>query len=49
MLLVYIPNLVPYAGYVTMEDEFPENSEYEPLCGEEQVFPERHASLFSST
>lgn len=31
-----------------MQDEVPDNGEYEPLCGEDQVCPEMRASIFSS-
>nr|XP_025681032.1 ABC transporter C family member 12 isoform X4 [Arachis hypogaea] len=47
LLFVYVPNLVPYDGHITMQDELPDNAEYELLCGEEQVFPEMHANIFS--
>ncbi|XP_057458600.1 ABC transporter C family member 12-like isoform X2 [Lotus japonicus] len=49
LLLVYIPKLVPYSGsdHVTMYAELPDNGEYEPLCGEDQVCPEMRANLFS--
>ncbi|XP_027340342.1 ABC transporter C family member 12-like isoform X3 [Abrus precatorius] len=47
LLFVYIPNLVPYSGHITMQAEFPVHGEYEPLCGEDQVCPERHANVFS--
>nr|XP_025624778.1 ABC transporter C family member 12 isoform X4 [Arachis hypogaea] len=47
LLFVYVPNLVPYDGHITTQDELPDNAEYELLCGEEQVFPEMHANIFS--
>ncbi|KAI4297480.1 hypothetical protein L6164_037369 [Bauhinia variegata] len=47
LLLVYIPNLVPFTGYIRVEAEISDNAEYEPLTGEEQVCPERRANLFS--
>ncbi|KAK4259872.1 hypothetical protein QN277_006160 [Acacia crassicarpa] len=47
LLLVYIPSLVPYAGYVTAREDFHENAEYEPLRGEQEVCPERYVNLFS--
>ncbi|CAL5201249.1 unnamed protein product [Lathyrus oleraceus] len=47
LLLVYIPNLVPYSGHTTMESEVPDNGEYEPLCGDDQVCPEMRASFLS--
>jgi hypothetical protein len=48
LLLVYIPNLVPYSGHTTMQAEIPDNGEYEPLCGDDQVCPEMRASFLSS-
>ncbi|KAK7322538.1 hypothetical protein VNO77_25923 [Canavalia gladiata] len=47
LLLVHIPNLVPYSGHITLQAELPDHGEYEPLCGENQVCPEMHANLFS--
>ncbi|KAK7259662.1 hypothetical protein RIF29_25275 [Crotalaria pallida] len=47
LLFVHIPNLVPYSGRLTMQSEIPDNAEYEPLSGAEQVCPEMHANLFS--
>ncbi|GAU16434.1 hypothetical protein TSUD_117830 [Trifolium subterraneum] len=47
LLLVYIPNLVPYSGHTTMQAEIPDNGEYEPLCGDDQVCPEMRASFLS--
>ncbi|KAJ4837827.1 Canalicular multispecific organic anion transporter 1 [Turnera subulata] len=47
LLLFHIPNLDPYPGYVMIQPESPDNGEYQPLCGEEQVCPERHVNLFS--
>ncbi|KAI9096017.1 hypothetical protein K1719_026164 [Acacia pycnantha] len=47
LLLVYIPSLVPYAGYVTAQEDFHENAEYEPLRGEQEVCPERYVNVFS--
>ncbi|XP_028799285.1 ABC transporter C family member 12 isoform X1 [Neltuma alba] len=47
LLLVYIPSLVPYSGYVTVQEDLHENAEYELLCGEQQVFPERYVNVFS--
>ncbi|KAJ4841657.1 hypothetical protein Tsubulata_010984 [Turnera subulata] len=49
LLLFHIPNLDPYPGYDTIQPESPDNGEYQPLCGEEQVCPERHVNLFSSS
>jgi len=48
LLLVYIPNLVPYSGHTTFQADIPDNGEYEPLCGYDQVCPEMRASLLSS-
>ncbi|KAK7401409.1 hypothetical protein VNO78_12857 [Psophocarpus tetragonolobus] len=47
LLLVYIPNLVPYSGHITTQAELPDHGEYEPVCGEDKVCPERHANIFS--
>ncbi|KAG5033435.1 hypothetical protein JHK85_017417 [Glycine max] len=47
LLFVYIPDLVPYSGHTTMQAELPDHGEYEPLCGDDQVCPERHANIFS--
>lgn len=49
LLLVYVPGLDPYPGYIPMGNEVTiDESEYEQLPGGEQVCPERHASIFSS-
>ncbi|CAK7350710.1 unnamed protein product [Dovyalis caffra] len=45
LLLVYIPNLDPYPGYVMLQPESLDDGEYEALCG--KICPERHASLCS--
>ncbi|XP_019419115.1 PREDICTED: ABC transporter C family member 12-like isoform X1 [Lupinus angustifolius] len=47
LLFAYIPNLVPYSGRLTTQAEVPDNPEYEPLYGADQVCPEMQASLFS--
>ncbi|KAJ8627273.1 hypothetical protein MRB53_020580 [Persea americana] len=48
LLLVYVPGLDPYPGYIPMGNEVTiDESEYEQLPGGEQVCPERHASIFS--
>nr|XP_027190431.1 ABC transporter C family member 12-like isoform X3 [Cicer arietinum] len=47
LLLVYVPNLVPYSHHTTIQAEIPENGEYEPLCGDDQVCPEMCANLLS--
>lgn len=48
LLLVYIPNLDPYPGYIPLQSDLLDNVEYEALPGEEQIFPERHVNIFSS-
>lgn len=48
LLFVYIPDLIPYSGHSTMQTDVPDHGEYEPLCGEDQVCPERQANVFSS-
>uniref|UniRef100_A0A6V7QY80 ABC-type xenobiotic transporter n=1 Tax=Ananas comosus var. bracteatus TaxID=296719 RepID=A0A6V7QY80_ANACO len=48
--LVYLPSLDPYPGYTPVRTEaLLDNTDYEPLAAEEQVCPERHASIFSRT
>ncbi|XP_061357298.1 ABC transporter C family member 12-like [Gastrolobium bilobum] len=47
LLLVYMPNLVPYSGHIIMPTEEPDNGVYEPLCGEDQVCPEMYGNVFS--
>ncbi|RHN65540.1 putative xenobiotic-transporting ATPase [Medicago truncatula] len=47
LLIVYIPNLVPYSGHTTFQADIPNNGEYEPLCGDDQVCPEMRASFLS--
>ncbi|KAL3741425.1 hypothetical protein ACJRO7_016980 [Eucalyptus globulus] len=47
LLLVYVPNLVPYPGYTMIHTEPLDSVEYEALPGEEQVCPERHVNIFS--
>ncbi|KAM1213164.1 hypothetical protein PS2_004614 [Malus domestica] len=47
LLLVYIPNLDPYPGYIALQSEPLDNVEYEALPGEEQICPERHVNIFS--
>lgn len=48
LLLVYVPNLEPYPGYIALQSESLDNIEYEALPGEEQICPERHVNIFSS-
>ncbi|KAL6198464.1 hypothetical protein ACLB2K_028253 [Fragaria x ananassa] len=47
LLLFYVPNLDPYPGYIVLQSESLDNAEYEALPGEDQIFPERHANIFS--
>ena len=43
-----MPDLDVYPGYISLESEMSaDNIDYEPLPGEEQVFPERHANILS--
>ncbi|KAL6991625.1 Multidrug resistance-associated protein 9 [Sarracenia purpurea var. burkii] len=46
-LLVYIPHLDPYPGYIPMSNESLNDTEYEALLGGEHVCPERQANIFS--
>ncbi|KAH7838914.1 hypothetical protein Vadar_032648 [Vaccinium darrowii] len=46
-LLVYIPHLNPYPGYIPVWNESLDDTEYEAPPGGEHSCPERHASLFS--
>lgn len=48
LLVLYVPDLCPYPGYVPMQAESPDDVEYEALPGGEQICPERHANIFSS-
>ena len=48
ILLVYIPHLDPYPGYIQMWNESLNDTEYEALLGGEHACPERHANIFSS-
>ncbi|KAL3741423.1 hypothetical protein ACJRO7_016978 [Eucalyptus globulus] len=47
LLLVYVPNLVPYPEYTMIHTEPLDSVEYKALPGEEQVCPERHVNIFS--
>ncbi|GKV32073.1 hypothetical protein SLEP1_g40704 [Rubroshorea leprosula] len=47
LLLVHVPNLNPCAGYLIMQNEFPDNVEYEAHSVDEQICPERQANIFS--
>nr|XP_048323697.1 ABC transporter C family member 12-like isoform X2 [Ziziphus jujuba var. spinosa] len=46
LLVVYVPNLDPYPGYIMVQSESL-NNEYEALPGGEQICPERHVHIFS--
>lgn len=48
LLLVYVPNLDPYPGYMPMRDELIDDAAYQELPGGEQICPERNANIFSS-
>jgi ATP-binding cassette subfamily C (CFTR/MRP) protein 1 len=48
LMVVYLPSLDSYPGYTPIRSEvLADNTDYEPLPGEEQICPERQASLFS--
>jgi ABC-type multidrug transport system fused ATPase/permease subunit len=47
LLLVYIPQLDPYPGYVPLWNDHLDDSKYEALLGGEHICPERHGNLFS--
>ncbi|PSS35050.1 ABC transporter C family member 2 like [Actinidia chinensis var. chinensis] len=47
ILLVYIPHLDPYPGYIPVWNESLNDTKYEALLGGEHVCPERHANIFS--
>lgn len=49
LLLFYLPNLVPYSGYIPVEREActAASVEYEPLPDGDRICPERHANFFS--
>lgn len=48
LMVVYLPSLDPYPGYTPIRSEvLVDNTDYEPLAGEEQVCPERHANILS--
>ncbi|XP_062162979.1 ABC transporter C family member 2-like [Alnus glutinosa] len=48
LLLVYVPHLDPYPGYMPMRTESVDAAAYDELPGGEQVCPERHSNIFSS-
>ena len=47
MLLVYIPELDPYQGYHTLNNESIDNVEYDVLPEGENICPERRAGFFT--
>ncbi|KAF3450334.1 hypothetical protein FNV43_RR06414 [Rhamnella rubrinervis] len=47
LLAVYFPNLDPYPGYIMVQTESHDNSEYEALPDGEEICPERHVNIFS--
>ncbi|KAL6197137.1 hypothetical protein ACLB2K_032749 [Fragaria x ananassa] len=47
LLLIYVPNLDPYPGYIVLQSESLDNAEYEALQGEDQICPEQHVNIFS--
>ncbi|GLT65013.1 hypothetical protein SLA2020_374700, partial [Shorea laevis] len=47
LLLVHVPNLNLYVGYLIMQNEFPDNVDYEAHSVDEQICPERQANIFS--
>ena len=47
MLLVYIPELDPYHGYHTLNNESLDNVEYDVLPEGENICPERRAGFFT--
>ncbi|KAK8685566.1 hypothetical protein V6N13_041566 [Hibiscus sabdariffa] len=49
LLLVHFPNLHPCLGYTLVPSKSSDDEEYELLSGTEQIFPERHASIISSS
>ena len=49
LLLFYVPDLDPYPGYLLVQTESVDNIAYEELPGGEQICPERHVNIFSST
>lgn len=49
LMLVYIPDLDPYPGYLPIGVEVAiDKTDYQTLPGGEQLCPERHASILSS-
>ncbi|KAK4782038.1 hypothetical protein SAY86_016140 [Trapa natans] len=47
MLFTYVPNLDPYPGYIILQSEPLDETQYEALPGEKQVCPERHVNILS--
>jgi hypothetical protein len=53
LVVFYLPSIVPYNGYIPVPGENGQIStgsgtEYEPLHGGEEFFPERHVNILSS-
>ena len=53
LLVFYMPGIVPYTGYTPVPSENGQistqtGSDYQPLHGGEEFFPERHVNIFSS-
>lgn len=48
LLLVYVPHLDPYPGYMPLRNDSIDDAGYDELPGGEHIIPERHANLFSS-
>ena len=46
---MYLPHLDPYPGYTPLLTETVDDGVYEELPGAEQICPERHVNIFSST
>jgi ABC-type multidrug transport system fused ATPase/permease subunit len=47
LLLLYVPSIDPYPGYVPVNTREEENTDYEELPAGENVCPERHVNIFS--
>ncbi|CAM0902867.1 unnamed protein product [Alopecurus aequalis] len=48
LMVLYLPSLDPYPGYTPIRSELlVDDTDYEPLPGEEQICPERQANIFS--
>lgn len=46
---MHLPHLDPYPGYTQMPPESHEDAAYEDLPGGDQICPERHVNIVSST